>query len=52
VHQDIWEHATEPYICNEKEVYIKLELDDESIEKVKQQEKLNKNIGIIGSHLS
>mmetsp|Transcript_4779 Transcript_4779/g.7210 ORF Transcript_4779/g.7210 Transcript_4779/m.7210 type:complete len:179 (+) Transcript_4779:646-1182(+) len=49
VHQDIWENSTEPYICNDKEVYIKLELDEESIEKVKQQEKLNKNIGVLGN---
>jgi hypothetical protein len=46
-HQDIWSNAAEPYISNEKEVYFKLELDEEAIEKVKQQEQESKNIGII-----
>ena len=46
LHQDIWETAAEPWINNEKEVYIKLELDEEAIERVKQEEITNKNIGI------
>ena len=45
--QDIWSNAAEPYISNEKEVYFKLELDEEAIEKVKQQQLESKNIGII-----
>jgi hypothetical protein len=49
IHQDIWENAAEPYISNEKEVYIKLELDDEAIEKVKADEIASKNIGIVGT---
>jgi len=48
VHQDIWENDQEPYISNEKEIYIKLELDEEAIERVKQEEITNKNIGILG----
>lgn len=48
LHQDIWETAAEPWINNEKEVYIKLELDEEAIERVKQEEITNKNIGIQG----
>ena len=46
LHQDIWEKATEPYISNDKEIYIKLELDPEAAEKVEQERRLNKNIGI------
>ena len=49
VHQDIWENAAEPYISNEKEVYFKLELDEEAVEKVKQDEIAQKNIGIVGN---
>lgn len=49
IHQDIWENAAEPYISNEKEVYIKLELDEEAIEKVKADEIASKNIGIVGT---
>lgn len=48
LNQDIWSHASEPYISNEKEVYFKLELDEEAIQKVKQDELNSKNIGIIG----
>jgi len=46
LHQDIWEKAAEPYISNDREIYIKLELDPEAAEKVEQEQKLNKNIGI------
>jgi hypothetical protein len=35
VYHDFWEQPEEPYISNESEVYIKLELDQEAIEKVK-----------------
>lgn len=48
VHQDIWENPTEPYQSNEQEVYIKLELDPEAVEKAKQNQKHNKNIGVQG----
>ena len=46
VSHDIWENPEEPYISNESEVYIKLELDEQAVEKVKQDEITNKNIGI------
>ena len=46
VYHDIWETTDEPYISNESEVLIKLELDPEAVEKVKQDEITNKNIGI------
>lgn len=36
VHQDIWENREEPYISNHAEVYIKLELDPEAVQKVQQ----------------
>ena len=48
IYQDIWENGSEPYISNEKEVYIKMELDPEAVEKVKQEEIMYKNIGILG----
>jgi hypothetical protein len=47
LHRDAWSNAAEPYIANEKEVYFKLELDEEAIAKVKQEQIDNKNIGII-----
>lgn len=46
LYQDIWSHASEPYISNEKEVYFKLELDDEAIAKMKQELIDIRNIGI------
>ena len=46
-HQDIWSNAAEPYISNEKEVYFKLELDEEALEKVKLEQQESKNIGIV-----
>jgi heat shock protein HspQ len=52
VYHDIWENTEEPYISNESEVYIKLELDAEAVEKVKQDEITNKNIGIQNNGLA
>ncbi len=46
VHQDIWDHCNEPYISNEKEIYIRLELDQDAIEKTKLEKKNNRFIGI------
>ena len=51
VYHDIWENTEEPYISNESEVYIKLELDEQAIEEVKQDEINNKNIGIQNTNL-
>jgi hypothetical protein len=45
-HQDIWMNAMEPFINNEREVYFKLEIDEEAVAKVKQDMADNKNIGI------
>jgi hypothetical protein len=36
-HMDTWSNCAEPYISNEKEVYFKLELDEEAIQKCKQE---------------
>jgi hypothetical protein len=44
---DTWSNCTEPYISNEKEVYFKLELDEEAVQKCKQEQIDNKNIGVI-----
>lgn len=52
VYHDIWENTEEPYISNESEVYIKLELDEQAVEKVKQDEITSKNIGIQNLGLS
>jgi hypothetical protein len=52
LHMDIWSNCSEPYISNEKEVYFKLELDEEAVQKVKQEQIENKNIGIIGGKIS
>ena len=30
-YQDKWTDASQPYIANEKEIYIKMELDEESL---------------------
>jgi hypothetical protein len=46
VHQDIWSSPDDPYNANEKEIYIKLETDPEAIEKVNQEEREERNIGI------
>lgn len=46
IHQDIWDHCNEPYIGNEKEIYIRLELDQDAVEKVKLEKKNNRFIGI------
>ena len=44
--QDIWENREEPYISNQSEVYIKLELDSEAVQRVQQQESFYNKIGI------
>jgi hypothetical protein len=49
VHQDIWENGAEPYVSNLSEVYIKLELDPEAIERVRQDERVYARIGIQGA---
>jgi len=49
IHQDIWENREEPYISNQSEVYIKLELDAEAAQRVQQQESYYAKIGIQGA---
>lgn len=34
LHQDIWDHSAEPYISNQNEVYIKLEMDEEAAQRL------------------
>lgn len=48
IHQDIWENGDEPYISNQAEVYIKLELDAEAVQRVQQEESFYAKIGIQG----
>jgi len=47
MHQDIWENRVEPYIGNDKEIYIKLEMDPEAIEKVEQDSREGRMIGVV-----
>jgi len=49
IHQDIWENHEEPFVSNQNEVYIKLELDAEAVERVKQEESYYAKIGVQGS---
>ena len=49
LHQDIWENGEEPYISNQNEVYIKLEIDPEAVQKVHQDGKVYARIGIRGA---
>lgn len=37
VHEDAWLDGTQPFINNEKGVYIKLELDEEAFRKYKEE---------------
>lgn len=46
VHQDIWENGAEPYVSNQSEVYIKLELDQEAVTRVQQEEHFYARIGV------
>jgi len=48
-HQDIWEHASEPYQANDKEIYIKLEIDPEAKDKILTELRKTRNIGIMSA---
>jgi len=34
-HSDLWSDVEQPYTCDEKDVYLKLELDEEAYEQYK-----------------
>lgn len=46
LHQDIWENAAEPYLANEKEIYVKLELDQEAVDSLKAAQQEARMIGV------
>lgn len=41
VHEDAWLDGSQPYIVNEKDVFLKLELDEEAFKKFKEDNDLN-----------
>ena len=41
VYNDVWTDAAVPYISNEKDIYLKLELDDETFDKYKEDNNLD-----------
>lgn len=41
MHQDIWSEPQQPYIANEKDVYLKLSVDEELLKKYKEDNKLD-----------
>ena len=46
LHQDVWENATEPYLANEKEIYVKLELVQEAVDSLKAAQQETRMIGV------
>ena len=41
IYSDVWTDANTPFISNEKDVYLKLELDEEAFEKYKEEQGLD-----------
>ena len=41
IYQDAWLDGTQPYVPNEKDIYLKLELDQEAFAKYKQENGLH-----------
>lgn len=41
VYDDVWTDGTQPFIPNEKDVYVKLELDEEAFRKYKEDNNLD-----------
>lgn len=46
LHQDIWENGTEPFVANDKEIYIKLEMDQEAVESLKAAQHEARMLGV------
>lgn len=44
VYDDVWADGSQPFISNEKDVYLKLELDDEAFAKFKEENELDPNM--------
>lgn len=41
VYDDVWADGSQPFIANEKDVYVKLELDEEAFAKYKEEHNLD-----------
>ena len=41
IYSDVWTDAAQPFLSNEKDVYLKLELDDEAFDKYKEENGLD-----------
>ena len=41
VYDDVWADGSQPFLPNEKDVYLKLELDDEAFAKYKEDNNLD-----------
>ena len=41
VYEDAWLDGSQPFVCNEKDVYLKLELDDDAFKKFKEDNGLD-----------
>lgn len=41
IYNDVWTDASAPFLSNEKDVYLKLELDEEAFEKYKEEQGLD-----------
>lgn len=46
-YEDKWVDASQPYICNEKDIYLKLELDEEALKQ--QNAQANQQYGAVAS---
>lgn len=46
VYDDVWNDGSQPFTSNEKDVYLKLELDDEAFAKYKEDNGLDSEITI------
>ena len=44
IYEDAWLEGSQPFINNEKDVYLKLELDEEAFRKYKEDNNLDANL--------
>ena len=41
VHHDIWQDQNQPFVANEKDIYLKMTMDEELFTKFKEENKLD-----------
>ena len=46
VYEDVWLDGSQPFINNEKDVYLKLELDEEAFRKYKEDNNIDANMSL------